>query len=121
MASTWTYKSGGADLSAKAGRILVDDSGKVDVGVDATTAPVGVLREASSDATDAPCSVVIMGPVKLKINGTIGEQAFVACDTNGEGIATTTADDYVIGKALEDGVDGDFIWVNVNIDLYSID
>ncbi len=120
-ASTWTYKAGGTDMTAKAGRILVDDSGKVDVGVNATTAPVGVLVEAGSSATDSPVTVCIMGPCKVHLNGTVGEQAFLACDTNGDAIATTTADDYCIGKALEDGVDGDFIWANINIDLYSID
>jgi len=49
------------------------------------------------------------GTSKVKAGGSITAGNWVTSDANGKAVATTTAGDVVIGRALEDAVDGDVI------------
>lgn len=111
-ASLRTYQAS-ANLSASAGLPVTDSSGKIAVNTSATTASIGILVEAAGTATDAACTVCIGGQVQAIADGTITEMADLKADTTGVA-DTTTKGNYWVGQALEDGVDADLVWINVN-------
>lgn len=91
-----------SDLSSSQFRIVkVSDSGKVDIAADATEAFLGVLNNKPAD--EGAAEVQIDGVAKIKMSAVAGSAgAWITATTGGVGVATTTAEDYVIGQALED-------------------
>ncbi len=53
------------------------------------------------------------GGAKIKLGGTVAVGDLVTSDASGFGVATTTANDRVVGVAMEDGVAGDVIGIEV--------
>lgn len=98
--------------------VQLDANGKIEVGEGATDLLVGVLQN-NPGAGDA-AAYQFVGTALVKLGGTVGVGAWVTSDTAGKGIATTTDKDVVIGRALQDGVDGDIIEVQLGIHKISI-
>lgn len=91
----------------------LDASGNLEVGEGATDLIVGVIR--TNAAAGEAAAYQFLGTAKVKLGGTVGIGAWVTSDTAGKGVATTTDGDVVIGRALEAGVDGDIIEVQLMI------
>jgi len=92
-----------ADLSAAQYRIVkVSDHKRVNIAADATAALLGVLQNKPSAAGQA-AEVQIGGVAKVKMSNAGGSAgAIITATTGGVGVATTTAEDYCLGQALED-------------------
>lgn len=105
----------GEDLSAKQFYIgQLDASGNLEVAEGATDLIVGVIM-ANDGGSGASATYQYAGTAKVKIGGVVGIGAWVTTDTAGKGVATTTDGDIVIGRALEGGVDGDIIEVQLSL------
>lgn len=104
----------GEDMSAKQYFIVqLDAAGKLEVAEGATDLIVGVLQNEPQAGENALYRHT--GTAKVKLGGTVGIGAWVTTDANGKGVATTTDGDITIGRALEAGVDGDVIEVQLSI------
>ncbi len=104
-----------ADLSAKAGYIVkLDASGNLDLAAAATNLIVGVL-ESNDGGSGATGVYQFLGTVKVKLGGTVAIGDFVTADSAGKGVATTSDHAVVVGRALEAGVAGDMIEVQLGI------
>ena len=121
--TTDTFISNGVDLSTSAGLcVYVNTNGKITKCSDATTGQPFILVEAGGSETNAECTICLYGKCKAKIgNGGVNEGADLTSDTNGEVIATTTADNFTVGRALHAGADGDECEILVMPGRYSID
>ncbi len=109
-----------ADLSAKAGYIAkIDTSGNLDLAAAATNKIVGVI-ESNDGGSGATAVYQFLGTVKVKLGGTVAIGDWVTADSAGKGVATTTDKDVAIGRALEAGVSGDMIEVQLGIMTLSI-
>jgi hypothetical protein len=78
----------------------------------AQTLPIiGVLENFPGAADTATVVMPIGGTMLVKAGGTITAGAYVTADSAGKAIATTSAGDQVIGRALKAAVDGDIFEV----------
>jgi len=76
----------------------------------ATDVSVGVTTIVGADAAEERVDVVHFGVAKVKAGGTISAGGFVTADSAGKGVAASPAsgvNNYVIGRALQDAVNGD--------------
>lgn len=105
----------GEDLSSKINYIgQLDASGNLEVAEGATDLLVGVI--VSNDGGSGASAVYqFSGTAKVKLGGTVAIGDWVTTDSNGKGVATTTDGNITIGRALEAGVDGDIIEVQLSI------
>lgn len=81
-------------------------AGQVVVGAAATDKLIGVSTEIASASGDR-CDVFLGGIAEVIFGGTIAAGDLVTSDASGHAVATTTANNRVIGIALVAGVDGD--------------
>lgn len=101
----------GEDLSAKINFIgQLDASGNLEVAEGATDLIVGVIT-ANDGGSGASAVFQFSGTAKVKLGGNVEIGNWVTSDGSGKGIATTTDGNFVLGRALEAGVDGDIIEV----------
>lgn len=71
---------------------------------------VGVLQEKiDGSSTVKSARVRIDGVTKISLGGNVARGGEIISDTAGKGIAADAADQFIIGHALESGVDGDII------------
>ncbi|WP_370269234.1 capsid cement protein [Nioella sp.] len=90
-------------------------SAKVAMAAVATTPAIGVSGPMDAVSGEM-CDVVLGGLAQLKLGGTVTAGAPIMSDAAGAGIvaeAAASTTRRVIGFALEPGVSGDLIWVNV--------
>jgi hypothetical protein len=93
-------------------------AGKVKAPTGAGVRPAGIVLLAAAAALDN-IPVVVFGPAVGVAGGSVSEGDMLKiAGTTGKLIATTTANDEVIGKALEDGSDGVELGVLVYPGLY---
>jgi hypothetical protein len=90
-----------------------DVNGDVEVAEGATDLLLGVLQ--NNPASGEIAVYRFLGTSKVKLGGTVAIGDWVTTDSAGEGVATTTDGNIVIGKALEAGVDGDIIEVQLSL------
>lgn len=74
----------------------------------ATDALIGVTMEVGP-ASGERADIIQSGIAEVKLGGTVTRGAWITSDASGNGIATTTATNQVIGRALIAGVSGDII------------
>lgn len=89
-------------------------AGLLELGEGATDLIIGVI-ENNDGGAGAAASYQHQGIAKVKLGGTVGIGAWVTSNAAGEGIATTTNLDVVLGRALEAGVAGDIIAVQLGV------
>jgi len=120
---TDTFTSNGVDLSTSAGLCCyVDTNGKITKASDATTGPLYIIVQAGGSETNSEVTVCLSGKCFVKAGASgFGEGADLTSDTNGEVIATTTADDYTVAYAKHAASDGDEVEINVSPNRYSVD
>ena len=102
----------GADFSAKQYFIAALDASNEGEAVlaNAQTLPIIGVIENYPEADDTVRIVLPQsGTMKVKCGGNISIGGYVTADSAGKAIATTTAGDMVIGRALEAGADGRII------------
>lgn len=92
--------------------------GTVILATAATEGFVGIADDNGAAATDDTVDVVMEGIAEVKLGGTVTRGAWLTSDANGAAIATTTAGNEVIGRALESGVSGDIRPVLIGIGRY---
>ena len=63
--------------------------------------PIGVLTDNVGSASGDPVSVQMGGIAKLEAGAAISAGATVCTESDGKGVATTTAADFCVGIALE--------------------
>jgi hypothetical protein len=102
----------GADLSANQYFIVrLTSAGVVGLASSATQRDiVGVLQ--NKPKANEPAEVLVRsasGTGKVMLGGTVAIGDDLTTDANGKAITTTTANDEVIGRALEAGAAGDII------------
>lgn len=121
--TTPLIKSYEASAAIGANRIVVFSdvaaSSKVATAAAATTPAIGVSG-AMGAALGEMCDVILGGLAQLKLGGTVNAGGPIMSDANGAGIAAVAAaatTRRVVAFALEPGVSGDLIWVNVNPSL----
>lgn len=105
-----------ADYSAKQyffGYIDGTDTDKVVISAGASEQPYVMLEGVDGSAADKPVSIATGGRTKLKLGGSVAPGDLLTSDGNGKGIATTTPGNYYGATAIDGGVDGDIIEVNV--------
>ncbi|MEZ5752852.1 MAG: hypothetical protein R3D60_13110 [Paracoccaceae bacterium] len=112
-------KSYEASAAVAANRIVVfsdvSASSKVATAAAATTPAIGVAGPMDT-AAGGMCDVILGGIATLKLGGTVTAGAPIMSDANGAGIAAAAASGEtrrIVGFALEPGVSGDLISVNV--------
>ncbi|WP_425005757.1 hypothetical protein [Mycolicibacterium sp. S3B2] len=104
----WTHYRGlatGADLTGKRYHIVkLDSSGNVVLATAATDAILGVLD--NEPKLGAVADVVLIngqGTFRAKAaNSTISKDAYITTNGSGQAVATTTAGNRVIGRAVRD-------------------
>lgn len=77
-----------------------------------TDKTLGLIQNTVTAADDV-CEVAVAGGAKGLAGGTISQGDLLAADSNGALVATTSANDKVIGMAEEDAVSGDLFSVLV--------
>ena len=81
---------------------------EVKIGASATAhALVGVMQGKAAAA--GKVNVMLTGITLVKIGGAVTRGDYLTSNADGEGIATTTAKNYLVGMALASGVDGDVV------------
>jgi hypothetical protein len=114
MTKPFTRESA-ADLSAKEGYIgAIDANGNVVLGAAATDDLIGIIVEGGRASGDA-CAIADSGTEHVKIGGTVNEGDFLTSDSAGRAVATTTANQKIVGMALSAGVINDEIPVRLGI------
>jgi len=107
---TRTFEAGG-DLSAGQFKFVVlAADGQIDLATDGAAA-VGVLLN-QPDAAGKAATVVVSGKTAVTAGGSITAGDDIASDLNGDAITAATGD-IIVGYALEDGVDGQVIAVEL--------
>lgn len=84
------------------------NDGEVIQGAAATDALIGVNMEVGP-ASGERVDIIQSGIAEVQLGGTVTRGQWITSDANGQGIATTTATNQVIGRALVSGVSGDII------------
>lgn len=79
----------------------------------ATDKAIGIAQSLVEAAEQAVEVAMVGGGAKALLGGTVSFGDFLASDSNGALVATTTANNKVIAQAMEDGVSGDLIAVEV--------
>jgi len=102
------------DMSSANGLcVQIDAAGTVSIADTAAShIIIGVCVDGGAASGD-PVSICTMGVCKVRVGATVNEGAALTCEAGGRAIATTTTADYIVGQALEAGVDGDYIDVRV--------
>ena len=93
--------------------VQLDATGKIEVAESATDLIVGVLQ--NEPLVGEAAFYRFGGTAKVKAGGVIAIGDWVTSDSAGEGVATTTDGNIVIGRALEAAADGDIIEVQLGI------
>ncbi len=83
------------------------------VSASATSKNFGIAKNAAAAAEDKVEVALPGGGAKAKLGGTVAFGDFLTADSAGKLITTTTANDFVVAQALEDGVANDLIAVSV--------
>lgn len=83
-----------------------------------TDKSIGIVQNAGTAAEDVLEVALQGGGAKALLGGTVSFGDLLAPTTDGSLIATTTANDRVIAMAMEDGVVGDLIGVEVLVGNY---
>lgn len=101
-----------ATAALSKGTIVKIASGEVVAAALATDKAIGVVQ----DDVDAGNTASVKlrngsGTYKVIAGGTIAVGDYVASDASGHAVATTTANDEVVGLAVEAGVDNDLVEV----------
>jgi predicted amidohydrolase YtcJ len=107
-----TFKADAAIAKGKAVTIG-SDSNHVAVASDAADKMVGIVQASASAAEDLVEVALPGGGAKALVGGNVAAGDLLTTNADGELIATTTATDRYIAMALESGVDGDLIAVEV--------
>ncbi len=104
-----------ADLSAKKFHIMkVSGDRTVTFATAASDQPIGILQNDPTSGNQAEVAGN-GGGAFLELGGTVTAGALLTASAAGAGIASTTAGDKVVATALEGGVIGDQIAVEVTI------
>ncbi|MFI8696757.1 capsid cement protein [Dietzia maris] len=92
----------GENLSGKRYHIVkLNSDGKVVLAAAATDAIIGVLdNEPKAGETAEVVTVNGQGTFRVKAAAIIAKDAFITSDANGQAVATTTAGNRVIGRAV---------------------
>jgi hypothetical protein len=108
-----------SNLSAKQyySVVLSQVSGEKSVTVASTQTAIGILNNAPVSGDLA--AVIVAGGAKAKIAGTVSAGNFLKSDSSATLIAVTTDKDRYCAQALQDGVSGDIIEVNVVSGYYA--
>lgn len=77
-------------------------------GAAATDALVGVCMEVGP-ASGERVDIIVSGVAEVQLGGTVARGDWITSNGTGQGIATTTAANQVIGRALASGVANDII------------
>jgi len=103
-----------ADAALAKGKVVKKGTNEKHVGVcsAATDKSVGIVQNVSVAAEDA-LEVAVGGGAKGLAGGTITMGDLLTSDSSGQLVATTTANDQIIGKALSDAVVSDLFDVLV--------
>ena len=107
-----TGVTAGADLSGSQYIAVKSDAAGAMVVAGAGGLGWGLLQ--NNPVSGQAASVVAMGGALGIAAGNIDEGAFVKSDASGHLIATTTEDDFYIGRAVRSAVDNDIFEVFVN-------
>lgn len=99
--NTRTFQAGGSINAFKVVRIGASDN-VVHHNTSSTTVPVGISRHSASSGETV--TVTLNGTAKVIAAAQIARGARVAADTGGAIRTTTTANDAVVGAALESSV-----------------
>jgi hypothetical protein len=111
-------KTGAALTSSDVGKVVkLDASGDV-VLAGAGETGIGILSGIVGSGTGAAASVVGFGGAIAIAGGAINEGDFLKADASGELVATTTDNDFYIGRAIVAAADGDQFHVFVNTGFY---
>lgn len=114
MTKPLTRKSA-SDLSAKEGYIgALDANGLCALASAATDDLIGIIVEGGRESGDA-VAVADSGTEHVKLGGSVNEGDFLTSDGAGKAVATTTANQKVIGMALSAGTTNDEIPVRLGI------
>lgn len=117
VAGNYLSRAAGADLSAKQYYICkTDASGNIILATAATDKLLGVI-DLPAKSTDTVVVNLINGNGTGKViaGGSIAKDAYITTDANGKAVATTTAGDTVIGRALAAASTGDiFEYIKLN-------
>lgn len=115
------YVSGlktGANLDSSIGKaVKLDAAGDV-VLAGAGELAIGILSGIVGTGTGAAASVVALGGAQAIAGGNIDEGAFLKADSAGDLVATTTDNDFYVGRAIVSAVDNDVFHVFVNPGFY---
>lgn len=100
----------GSDLAA--GTIVKKSGATVVAAAAATDVILGTLNSGVKSGQVADVRLrSAQGTLKVKLGGTVAINDAVTSNASGLGITTTTADNQILGYALEAGVSGDIIEV----------
>jgi hypothetical protein len=114
--SILTFNAGGAIALGKA--VTLDATGKIVSAANAATdKSVGLCQNAVAASGDKAEVALPGGGGKALLGGTVSAGDLLAPTTGGALIATTTATNRWIAIAMEDGVSGDIISVQVDAGL----
>jgi len=107
------FISGGAIAYGKAVKIGADRKHVVVVAA-ATDKAIGICQTNDIDAAELSLEIAIPGGgAKAKLGGTVAAGDMLGMDTSGFLVKVATAGDRVIAMAMEDGISGDVIGVEV--------
>jgi hypothetical protein len=110
----FVFKAGGAIAKGKAVKAGADDQ-HVQVSAAATDKSVGIMQNDAVNAED-PCEIALQGGgAKGLLGGTVAFGDDLVPNASGALIASVTAGDRPIAKAMGAGVSGDLIPVEVVI------
>lgn len=105
------YKAAAAIAKGKVVKKGADDQ-HVAVCSAGTDKSIGIIQSAPTAAEDV-CEVAVAGGAKGLAGGTISQGDLLTSDASGTLVATTSANDQVIGVAEQDAVSGDLFSVLV--------
>ena len=83
----------------------------------ATVPPIGVIYN-KPIAKWQPCLVAYTGVCRVMAGGDIVAGDAITCDGDAHGIATTTAGDKVVGRALSAAVSGQIFFMLLGMEMY---
>ena len=110
------------DLSSYQFHIMsLDTDGKAVLAADAdstTQPPMPMILQDKPAAEDRPAKLAVAGAPKVMAGGSFNETDALTCDASGHAIATTTAGDKCIGRALTAGTSGELAEVLLGMFMY---
>lgn len=107
-----TFKADGAIPKGSAVKIGTDDK-HVAKATAATDKLIGIAQNAATDAEDLVEVALPGGGAKGLSGGSISAGDLLTADSNGALVATTTANNRVVGIAMQDAVSADIFAVEV--------